>query len=446
MLLNDPISEQIAVGMMVNNYDAALKGVSELDRDCFDNVNLRIAFDAIKNLVERNSKVDIYQVNGEISSMGKVLSIEDLVNIEDKYYFEEKFDSIIEILIDRKNRRTAMKGFKKIEDRLMNDTTDFSEIVKDVGDIYSVKNDSGIITPENYIETRKRHDREKMDRDPIYVNLPEIDDILTTNFGYGEISILAARPQNGKSALKSNFIVEMAKNHIGVANYALEQTPETESERIESLLTGIPAQDLARSYLWSSNDPRWSRIYQAREEISKWNYHLIEGTNKSFMQIKNELRALKRDGLRIAFFDLFDRIKDVGKATVNKAQVVSSIMNSSLEVAKELKIHLCYLVQINREAAKKKDKRPALHELKESGAYEEYARVVMLLHYEAAYQPELANSPLEVSIAKQNNGRRATFQFNFDPNTMKVTSRESSQRKVTLKPKGGAANETGNKH
>jgi len=441
MILYDNQYEQLAIGMMITNELATFKGVSELIDECFFDPNYRIVFAALSNLVNKQKKINIYNVNTELISIGQVLSLDDLISIEDKFYIPEKFDTIIDTLLDRAKKRKALNQIKVIEQELETSTTDYETIIKPIGDLYNIHQDSSqeIITGKNYIEVRERHDEHKRTRIPLYTGYQEIDESLTYKLSTGEISVIAARPSNGKSAFKTNLIRNMCRRKIGVVSYALEQTTEVETDRMESIESGISLMEIANLNFWEKADPRWEKLLKARNEIASWNYILLKGFNKSFFEMQSELRFLKSQGIKVVLWDLFDRMKDISSSIANKAQNVTRIMNLFLGLADELDMHFCFLVQLNRKSVDKsgkktsntEDRMPKLHELKDSGGYEEVSRVVFILNYPKHYDTSLATSTLRVKLAKQSNGPTPEFKFNMSEETLKITESGSEGRGLT---------------
>jgi replicative DNA helicase len=121
---------------------------------------------------------------------------------------------------------------------------------------------------------------------------------------------------------------------------------------------------------------------------------------------------------------LFDKLVDVN-VSVNKAQTVGVKLGEMSRIAEEFDCHICCLVQINRQVENRADKRPKMSDLKDSGNYEEAARLVMLLYREKYYFPDSMNDELEVIIAKQSNGPIGTAIMHFEEPTLKVVAGEA---------------------
>ena len=433
MIVYDSQYEQLAIGLMINNQDAAYYGLANLESEHFFDPNFKIAFIAIDNLVKKEKKVDIYSANEEIKTLGKVFSLDELLSIEDKFYIQEKFDTIIDTLKDRKKKRLAIQSLDSIKLDLQTSTKDYEDVIKEVGNLYQLSKDKSeeVMNSSNYIQVRAKHDEDKKTKIPIYTGYHSIDSKLTYKLNTKEISVIGARPSNGKSALKANLIKNFGTQGIGVVSYALEQSMEIESDRLESIVSGISLKEMADMQYWKSGDGRRERLNEARETITRWNYHLLKGFGKTLAEFKGELRFLKSEGIRVIFWDLFDRMKEISRSTAQKAQTVTNILNQSLALANELDMHFCLLVQLNRETVKKKAKnsiKPTISELKDSGGYEEVARTILLLHYPRHYDTALMTSILEIKIAKQSNGGTHDLEFTLDTNNLRIIDNDSTPR------------------
>lgn len=431
MIVYDNQYEQLAIGLMINNQDAAYYGLANLESDHFFDPNFKIAFVAIDNLSKKSKKIDIYSVNEEIKTLGKVFSLDELLSIEDRFYLQEKFDTIIDALKDRKKKRLAIQSLDIIKSDLQTSTKDYEDLIKGVGDLYQISKERSedVLSKDNYIQIREKHDEDKRTKVPIYTGYHSLDSRLTYKLSTKEISVIGARPSNGKSAFKANLIRNFGVQNIGTVSYALEQSMEVESDRLESIVSGVPLKDIIDMKYWKPGDERRDKLNEARKEISNWNYYTISGFNKTLAEFKGELRFLKSEGIKIVFWDLFDRMKEITRAHANKAQVVTNILNQALALANELDMHFCMLVQLSRDTVKKrKDNKPTISDLKDSGGYEEVARTIFLLHYQRHYDPTLQTSFLEVKVGKQANGGTFNQTFTLDVDTLKITDTDSAPR------------------
>jgi len=224
------------------------------------------------------------------------------------------------------------------------------------------------------------------------------------------------------SLTKANLIYNLCERGIGVCNVAVEQTLGTEMDRIDTLLTGILIKDLKNVRNWNVGDSRINLVKEAQIRMDEhWNYHIIHKRSLTLNDVYLRLQQIQtQKPIQVVFFDLFDKLIDVN-VDKNKPQTVGKKLGEAAIIAENLGIHLCLLVQINREVERRKDKRPTLSDLKDSGSYEEVARLVMLLYRDSYYNPDNLNDIMELIIAKQNDGpSNIRLEFSINPEIGRV--------------------------
>lgn len=228
------------------------------------------------------------------------------------------------------------------------------------------------------------------------------------------------------SALKSNIKLNLLRAGFGVVGFELEQGFATEQDRLESLMTNIPLEEVIKSGGWKKGDYRIELIKEANTTIDReFNYHIIPSRSMTLADTRAVLYQIKqRTPFHVVFFDLFDNLVDVS-VSANKAQTVGVKINEVARMAEEFNCHICCLVQISRRVEHRGgDRRPRLSDLKDSGNYEERARLVLLLYREKYYFEDSLNQEMEIIIAKQSNGPPGKVIMHFEEDTLKITPAE----------------------
>jgi replicative DNA helicase len=254
----------------------------------------------------------------------------------------------------------------------------------------------------------------------------------TGGFHKGESTILAARPGMGKTALGVQIAMNVAKLSRGVAYFSLEMPRASLTVRMvaEKLWTPdrpIPYVNIARGIL-SDDELRWARL--AAEEMKDWPLIIDDSPGQSPAEIEARARVhaaqFERKGcpLALIILDHLHKIRD-HRAT-SKVHELTEISGAIAEMAKRLNVPVLSLAQLNRSVESREDKHPQLADLRESGAIEQDADLVMFLYRDDYYLArQRCNDPnieadrmrdleslqgiAELAIAKQRNGPLANI-------------------------------------
>jgi replicative DNA helicase len=240
----------------------------------------------------------------------------------------------------------------------------------------------------------------------------ELDKLLS-GFQNSELLILAARPSQGKTALALNLAENIAiRSEKPVAVFSLEMSKESLLQRLVASVAQIDAHKFRTGHL-SRED--WRRMTEALGQISSAPLWIDDAGSTSVLEIGAKARRLKRDkGLSLLIVDYLQLITGRGRFN-NRQEEVSSISRGLKGLAKELQIPVLVLSQLTR-APEREERGPQLSDLRESGAIEQDADVVMFI-----YRPHWAKmgaSPeerdqAEIQVAKQRNGPTDKVRFVF---------------------------------
>ncbi|HKV26172.1 MAG TPA: replicative DNA helicase [Candidatus Acidoferrum sp.] len=238
-------------------------------------------------------------------------------------------------------------------------------------------------------------------------------DKLTSGFQSSELLILAARPSQGKTALALNLAENIAiRAGLPVALFSLEMSRESLLQRMIASVAQIDAHKFRTGHL-SRDD--WSRMTEALGVISSAPLWIDDAGSISVLEIGAKARRLKRDkGLSLLIVDYLQLITARGRFG-NRQEEVASISRGLKGLAKELQIPVLVLSQLTR-APERDERGPQLSDLRESGAIEQDADVVMFIYrphfFKAGASPE-EREETELRIAKQRNGPTDNVKFVF---------------------------------
>jgi replicative DNA helicase len=242
-------------------------------------------------------------------------------------------------------------------------------------------------------------------------------DNYTAGFQSSDLIILAARPSMGKTALALNIAFNAAyksKPPVPVAFFSLEMSKEQLVRRLLSGEGRVDASQIRRAAFLTGDE--WRKLQEAAGILLDCPIYIDDTPAATVLDIRAKSRRLKADGkLGLIIIDYLQLMQ--GRAELSsREQQISEISRSLKGLAKELKVPVIALSQLSREPEKRERKRPQLSDLRESGAIEQDADVVMFIYRDEVYRKDSADNKgiAEVIIGKQRNGPIGTVKLHFE--------------------------------
>ena len=225
---------------------------------------------------------------------------------------------------------------------------------------------------------------------------------LLGGFQKSDLVLLAARPSMGKTALAVNLAVNAAKAGKKVAMFSLEMSKTQIGQRI---LASFAQMNLSSLFKGELEGQDLVNLITASNELSKYSLHIDDTAAISLIELKAKLRRLKmEEGLDLVVVDYL-QLMTTGERVENRVLEISQISRGLKAIAKELDVPVLALSQLSRALEQRPDKRPKLSDLRESGAIEQDADIVMFLYRDYVYNKETENPNLaEVIVSKHRNG------------------------------------------
>ncbi len=232
---------------------------------------------------------------------------------------------------------------------------------------------------------------------------------LTTGFGEGDLVIIAARPAMGKTSFALNLAERALKDKLGVAIFSLEMPAEQLMIRMLSSTTSIPMQKLKIGDL---NDDEWSRLSSAMDEMSKSKLFVDDNGLVDIHHVRSKLRKLKSSHpeISLAIIDYLQLMSSSGNK--DRHLEVSEISRGLKLLARELNMPIIALSQLNRSLESRGDKRPMLSDLRESGAIEQDADLILFVYRDDVYR---IREEKEKEIKARNDGKEYRSNFFSKP-------------------------------
>ena len=239
-------------------------------------------------------------------------------------------------------------------------------------------------------------------------------DMMTAGLQPSEFIVLAARPSQGKSSLALNIAENVAaRRNLPVAIFSLEMSKESLLLRLISSISGIDSHKFRTGMLSREDRARLTTAFVTLAQVPIW---IDDSSSSSMNEIAAKAQRLKNEkGLALVIVDYIQLIAGARRSGSNRQSEVSEISRALKALAKDLKVPVLALSQLTR-APEHESRRPQLSDLRESGAIEQDADVVMFIYRPAFYkhdEPPEERCKAELIVAKQRNGPVANVKFIF---------------------------------
>ncbi len=435
-------AEMAVLGAIMLDSQAASTAFEILDETAFYRDIHRKIFLASLSLYERNEPIDVLMVATELKKKN------DLEAIGGDYYLTELVDRLpsaanAEYYCRIVHGKSLLRKLITISNEIQEESYRSSQEPHEIIDGAEKK-------IFELSETRHRRDfshikpilHKTMDAYEAYHGL--MDGITGVPTGFklldnqlsgmqkSELLILAARPSMGKTALALNIATNAAKKGHKVAIFSLEMASVQLTMRLLCSETHVDAH-AARTGRMKEGD--WMRLSTMAGEIAKLDIFIDDSPGMNILEIRSKARRLKIEHkIDLLIIDYLQLIRGVGR--IESRQIEIAMISQSLKgLAKELEIPVLSLSQLSRAVESRSgDRRPMLSDLRESGAIEQDADVVMFIYRPAAYgpvEPEQENLA-EVIVAKQRNGPVGTVQLAFVREFVLFTDMEKYAKEVEM--------------
>lgn len=430
-------AEQAVIGSMLIDVDAIVTASEKLVPDDFYNRQYGVLFEAMVELHREGKQVDPVtlgdrlkekNVPEEVSSLSYigdvVTAVPTSVNIED-YATIVAQKSILRKLIRLTGEieNSCYDGKENIE-------TILNETEKKVFEL-TQKRDAGDFTPigeivlnaVNRIEAAYRTGGDVTGVPTGFYDL----DFMTSGMQPSDLILIAARPSMGKTAFVLNIAQHMAfKSDKTVAIFSLEMSKEQLVNRLFALEGNINAQNLRTGKL---DDREWDKLAEAASVIGDSRLIIDDTSGISVQDLRSKCRKYHREkGLDCIMIDYLQLMTSSGRSE-SRQNEVSEISRSLKGLARELNVPVIALSQLSRQVEGRPNKRPIMSDLRESGAIEQDADVVMFIYREDYYNKETEEKNIsEIIIGKQRNGPIGTVKLAWMPEYTKFGNLDRKRR------------------
>lgn len=420
---NDEAEKCVLGCVLIDNDCVGIIRETLTEEDFYSEQN-RCVFKAVTALTDRGMAVDPLTLSNELKQMevfDKIGGYSLLTQIGDSVVSTRNIENYCTIIKDKAIRRKIIRDFGSVIDRTYSaeDDTDamIEQAQKAVYDISMYNSSSDFIMLAQAVtdQIAEINRIQKLGESVLGVpsGFSNLDSI-TAGFQKGDFCLIAGRPSMGKTALGVNIAQNAAIRYDKkVAFFSLEMPVSQLANRIIASEAEIDSSKLRIAKVHHSE---WSKLYEAVSSIRKKevNLYLDETSGISIGEVRRKCRKLKAtEGLDLIVIDYIQLLTIAGRYE-SRQQEVSAISRNLKALAKELKVPVLALSQLSRGAESRQGHRPMLSDLRESGAIEQDADLVMLLYRDQYYNKESQDTSTEVIIAKHRNGSTGTIKLQFE--------------------------------
>ena len=424
-------AEQSVIGAMMLDAEAISVAQELLTSEDFYQKQYGLLFDAMTGLYSEGKPVDMITLQNRLKEMDVPPEISSLEFIRDmitavptsanvRYYAQIVQDKALLRRLIKVNEDIAnacYAGKEKVEDIMEETEKRIFQVLqkKNTDDFVPIKD--VVLKALDKIEMASRNKGSVTGLATGFIDL----DYKTSGFQPSDLILIAARPSMGKTAFVLNIAEHMAfRNDITVAIFSLEMSKEQLVNRLFSLESRVDAQLLRNGNL---SDTDWANLIEGAGIIGRSNMIIDDTPGISVAELRSKCRKYKLEhNLGIIMIDYLQLMQG-SKKTESRQQEISDISRSLKEIARELQVPVVALSQLSRAVEQRPDHRPMLSDLRESGAIEQDADVVMFLYRDDYYNKDTDRKDVaEVIIAKQRNGPIGTVELAWLPRYTKFAN------------------------
>ena len=430
-------AEQSVIGSMIMDREAIVAASEMISGDDFYNKQYGVLFETMRELNDGGSPVDLVtlqdrlktkDVPPEVSSLEFIreLLTASLTSANIKYYagiVGEKSTLRSLIRLNEEIANTCYAGKESLESILEDTEKRVFQLVQKghKADNY-VPIRQVVMNAMDKIEMAARNRGSVTGIPTGFLDL----DYRTAGLQPSDLVLIAARPSMGKTAFMLNLARNVAfKRDLPMAIFSLEMSKEQLINRMFSMESNVDSQKLRTGQL---DDQDWERLIESAGVIGKSGLIIDDTPGISITELRSKCRKYKLEhGLSIVMIDYLQLMTGSGR-TDSRQQEISDISRSLKALARELSVPVIALSQLSRAVEQRPDHRPMLSDLRESGAIEQDADVVMFLYRDDYYNHDSEKKGItEIIIAKQRNGPIGTIELAWLPEYQKFANLEHRQ-------------------
>ena len=417
-------AEQSVIGSMLMDREAITIASEQIMGDDFYSKQYGILFDTMVELNDSGKPVDLVTLQNRLKEKGvppEISSLEYIKDIMSAPITSANIKHYAKIVADKSMLRKVIRAVEEIANDCyaQNDSVDvlMDQTEKKVFDIIQKRN-SGDFVPIRQVVMNAMNMIEEASKNKgavtgIATGFLDLD-YKTAGMQPSDLILVAARPSMGKTAFVLNIAQHVAfKDNKAVAIFSLEMSKEQLVNRLMSLESKVNSQAIRTGNM---KEDEWERLIESADVIGRSKLLIDDTPGISIGELRSKCRKFKLEyDLQMIIIDYLQLMTGTGK-NESRQQEISDISRSLKALARELKVPVIALSQLSRAVEQRPDHRPMLSDLRESGAIEQDADVVMFIYRGTYYNKDTEmKNVAEIIIAKQRNGAIGTINLAWLP-------------------------------
>ena len=432
-LPNDFFAEQAILNILLTNPMLIPENAPYLKEDNFYFEPHRIIYRGICDLLEKNKTISLTKLLSHLQTEGnleKIGGVDRLLKIVNQYENFVELSEYIELTNEKVLRRAIIKLGKKLLLEGYSSSFEFQKILQEVdqfllpfGKEESFRTYAGSEILDTIFSDLSLQNS-KTPEAGYLTNYEDLDSIVQ-GFQKSDLIIIAGRPSMGKTAFALNIGQNICEKYqVPILLFTLEMSKEQIMYRLVAKKSKINTTKFKTKEM-SQQD--WGSLTEAMQNLSELPFYINDNSNLTLGDIRAEIKKtfVDQNQSGIVIIDYLQLMKLPIKLE-NRAQEISYLTQNLKSLAREFKLPILLLSQLNRGAESRPNKRPVLSDLRDSGSIEQDADLVLMLYREDYYvqQKSLITSTTEIIVAKHRNGPIGSAYLRFYPN---ITSFENSK-------------------
>ena len=432
-------AEQSVIGSMLMDRDAIVEVADILTKDDFYYSQYGLIFAAMVELYNEGKPVDLVTVSNKLKEMGAPENVSSMDYIGETVAvvdYSGRAKSYAEIVQDKAILRQMIRFTEETTQECYSGRTKVTDILdrseKAIFDISQHKSSSTDFVPMKdvalqVLDTIEQNARRKSKVTGVATGFIDLDEKLSGLHG-SELILIAARPAMGKTAFALNIAQHAAmKGGVPTAIFSLEMSKEQLATRLIAMDSMVDSQSIRTGQIM---DGDWDKLIDSTHRVGSTPMFIDDTPGITVSELRSKCRKLKQtQNLGLIVIDYLQLMNGSGKKE-SRQQEISEISRSLKKLARELDVPVIALSQLNRAADAREDHKPVMSDLRESGAIEQDADVIMFIYRDDYYNKESEKPGIaEIIIAKQRNGSTGPIELVWLGKYTKFANKERKAKK-----------------